>query len=495
MSINYSNIGNADHPSRIKRSSLLTPPVLAPVEAMSTRKTSRSLSLALIAIASAAFFPTAVQAVPSFARQTGMACIACHSEFPILTEFGRQFKLGGYTLSTNQTDLPPLAMMFTPSFTHTDKGQPGGAAPGYRNNNNFALNQASVFYNGRLFGPYAESLFGPSTADFLNHIGTFIQTTYDGVGHKWAWDNVEIRYANTGTIADQSLAWGVYLNNNPSLQDPWNTAPAWSYPFSGSSLGPSPGAATLIDGGLSQQVMGFGAYAMIANTVYLDVGAYHTLGTGFQKSLGVDPTGETQVSDLAPYWRAAYTKSFGSQSLEFGLIGLAANTYPGRDKSAGKDHMVDWGLDSQYQVSMGNHDITGLLSWIYETDRFNASQTLGGASNRTDHLWTGKAAIDYLYDKTYGGAVGYFTVNGSKDAAWHSESLTGSPKSDGLVFQLNYLPFNKGGGPAFWPKSNVKLSLQYVMYNRFDGAHSNYDGTGRNARDNNTLYLEAWIAF
>jgi hypothetical protein len=60
---------------------------------------------------------------------------------------------------------------------------------------------------------------------------------------------------------------------------------------------------------------------------------------------------------------------------------------------------------------------------------------------------------------------------------------------------VSYLPFNKGGGPAFWPRSNVKFSLQYVAYNRFNGARTNYDGAGSNARDNNTLYLECWIVF
>jgi hypothetical protein len=39
------------------------------------------------------------------------------------------------------------------------------------------------------------------------------------------------------------------------------------------------------------------------------------------------------------------------------------------------------------------------------------------------------------------------------------------------------------------------LSLQYTLYNHFNGAETNYDGAGANARDNNTLYLEAWIAF
>ncbi|HMA87318.1 MAG TPA: hypothetical protein VKP89_01085, partial [Burkholderiales bacterium] len=42
--------------------------------------------------------PTSAQAVPSFARQTGMACEACHTVYPQLTHYGRTFKANGYTL-------------------------------------------------------------------------------------------------------------------------------------------------------------------------------------------------------------------------------------------------------------------------------------------------------------------------------------------------------------------------------------------------------------
>jgi hypothetical protein len=33
------------------------------------------------------------------------------------------------------------------------------------------------------------------------------------------------------------------------------------------------------------------------------------------------------------------------------------------------------------------------------------------------------------------------------------------------------------------------------MYNKFNGGSTNYDGSGRNAKDNNTLYLLGWINF
>lgn len=56
-----------------------------------------ALSLATV-LAAAAFAPEA-SAVPSFARQTSMACSACHfQKFPVLNSFGRAFKASGYTL-------------------------------------------------------------------------------------------------------------------------------------------------------------------------------------------------------------------------------------------------------------------------------------------------------------------------------------------------------------------------------------------------------------
>ncbi|MFO7593875.1 MAG: hypothetical protein R6X15_07540 [Pseudomonadota bacterium] len=44
-------------------------------------------------------FVSVAQAVPSFARQTGMACVSCHANnFPALNAFGRSFRAQGYTM-------------------------------------------------------------------------------------------------------------------------------------------------------------------------------------------------------------------------------------------------------------------------------------------------------------------------------------------------------------------------------------------------------------
>jgi hypothetical protein len=462
---------------------------------MLTRQTSpasqrlrRVLAVTLAAIAGHAICaPSSAHALPSFARQTGLPCTKCHTNFPTLTPFGRDFKLNGYLKRSGERtgswqdvfkDVH-LAAMAMPSFTHTNAGQPGGAAPGdFGDNDNFAVTQYSLFYGGRLFWK----------------IGAFVQGTYDGVGHQWSIDNTDIRFADVTTLADRSLVYGVTFNNNPTVQDLWNTTPAWGFPFSASGLAPTPAAAALLQGGLSQQVLGIGTYALWDDLVYGEVTAYSTLGKNIQSSLGVDPTGEAQINGLAPYWRLALERTWGAHYLEVGHYGLWAGTYPGRDQSAGRDTTSDIAFDAQYQFFSAQHDVTVLTTFLHENDDWSASHKLGLTDRGTTVLNTFNLTGSYLYDKTYGLTVSFFDITGHRDAAFFANNPTGSPDSYGEIIQLDYLPFNKGGGPAFWPSSSVKLSLQYTLYQRFDGSHSNVDGAGRTASDNNTLYLEAWIA-
>src|SRR5271168_2683624 len=102
-------------------------------------------------------------AVPSFARQTGMACSACHTVFPELTPFGREFKLNGYVLdnmkqvtgidTTNRQTLglnsiPPISLMMQVSYTHTGAPLPDSAIAGALAKDGDLLfpQQVSLFY-------------------------------------------------------------------------------------------------------------------------------------------------------------------------------------------------------------------------------------------------------------------------------------------------------------------------------------------------------------
>src|SRR5208282_6731111 len=61
---------------------------------------SRCGTLALVMLGITCALPA--QALPIFARQTGMACLACHTVYPELTHFGRMFKLNGYQLDNGK---------------------------------------------------------------------------------------------------------------------------------------------------------------------------------------------------------------------------------------------------------------------------------------------------------------------------------------------------------------------------------------------------------
>jgi len=59
----------------------------------------KKVALSLAGVLAAAAFAPEASAIPAFARQTGMACSACHAQhFPVLNGFGRAFKSAGFTM-------------------------------------------------------------------------------------------------------------------------------------------------------------------------------------------------------------------------------------------------------------------------------------------------------------------------------------------------------------------------------------------------------------
>jgi hypothetical protein len=429
---------------------------------------------------------SSAHALPSYARQTGQGCPACHTNFPELTPFGREFKLRGYTMGGGDSPFP-IAAMAQGAFTNTQKSQPGGAAPHFGPNDNFSLEAASLFYGGKI----------------VDDIGAFVQATYSDTERTLAWDNVDIRYANSTTIGDRDLVYGITLNNNPTVEDIYNSTPAFGFPYVSASLAPTPAAATVLEGGLAQQVGGVGVYAMFDDTYYGLVSLYKTLPKHAQRHFGVDPTGEPEIDGVAPYWRFAVQQQWQDHLLSAGTFGLFADTFPGRERRAGTDSFVDTGLDAQYQFTRDPNVVTAQASWIHESQFLPASQALGLSEHRSNDLDSVKLAASYVYshdDASYGFTASRFWLNGSTDAGLYGQedvtgSANGSPDSRGWIFELDYMPFINRSPIKVWPWTQIKLSLQYTLYDKFNGASRNYDGAGRDASDNNTLMLSAWLAF
>ncbi|MGO9135163.1 MAG: cytochrome C [Methylovirgula sp.] len=414
--------------------------------------------------------------------QTGQPCSACHTAFPELTPYGREFKLMGYTAGGGLgfPKAPPVAAMVVPTFTHTEQNQDSPPTPDTYSNNNTVLQQASLFYGGQIYGD----------------LGAFVQGTYDRATQHVFLDNTDIRYAHAAQVFGINFIYGVDVNNNPTVQDVWNTTPAWSFPYLAATLAPQFGPpATMIEGGFAGQVVGAGVYMWWHDMVYAEISGYRSLSVSALQALGEPGAiGSTAIDGVAPYWRFAIAPTFGEHSFMIGTFGMAANEIPGRVYGFGTDQIVDIGFDAQYQFIHGKHAFEAKLSDIHEFAQYDSSFAQGAVANPTGNLNTFHGTVDYVFDNTYSFTASYFNVTGSNDAVLYANSLTGSPNSDGLIFDVAYLPFSHGG-PSFFPWVNARIGVSYTKYLTLYGGSTNFDGLGHNASDNNTLLTYAWVAF
>jgi hypothetical protein len=83
------------------------------------------LQLAVLAIATFVYVSPAT-AIPAFARKYSLRCTACHESWPVLNDFGRNFRDNGYQLRLGKDDTVtadpgywPVAIHVTPSYEYT----------------------------------------------------------------------------------------------------------------------------------------------------------------------------------------------------------------------------------------------------------------------------------------------------------------------------------------------------------------------------------------
>jgi hypothetical protein len=424
------------------------------------------------------------QAVPSFARQTGKPCSQCHTVAygPALTAYGRQFKLNGYVWGDAETIIPPIALMAQGGFTHTSKDQVEAPAAHFATNDNLSVDQVSLFYGGRI----------------TKSVGAFVQVTYSGEDRITTWDNLDVRYAHSVTFGSTPVVFGISVNNNPTVQDLWNSTPGWSYPYITSGLAPGPAAAPMVAGGLGQVVLGATAYAMVGDHFYLEAGGYRGLSDHWLSNVGLGPDANLHVDGVAPYWRATWQMDFGSNYVSVGSFGLNTKLHPDPTSPA-TDRFNDVGFDVTYQyVNDTGSALSADFTVIHEKQTLDATFAGGGSANSNNHLNTVGFDLTYAYQQTYVASFGLFNTSGSTDMGLYAPnpgdgSLSGSPDSRGYIVQVEYVPFGKLDSFAK-PWLNLRLGLQYTAYQRFNGAGSNYDGFGRSASDNNTLFGFFWFA-
>jgi len=361
--------------------------------------------------------------------------------------------------------VPPLSAMTQISVSNLKK-----AIPGTQNTNVELPQQLSLFLSG---------LITPK-------LGAFIQLTYDQQGAAIGIDNVDIRYANQTQLVSKDFAYGFTLNNNPSVEDLWNSTPAWGYPYASSGVAPSPSASTLIDGALAQQVAGIGTYGLFDNLVYAEFSMYRSAPQGVADP--PDATANMIVKGVVPYWRLALQHQWSGYYVELGTIGLSANMYP-TGISGSTNRYTDTGFDLQVEHSISSINLILHSRWIHENQMLNASYESGDAGNTKSSLNSFKIDGSIYFDRGLGFTLAYYSTTGSSDMTVYAPapvtgSQTGKPDSNGYIMQFDCAPWK-----------NIQFSLQYVLNNKFNGTKINYDGSGRNASDNNSIYLLTWINF
>jgi len=432
------------------------------------------------------------QAVPSFALQTGQPCTACHigAYGPQLTAFGRAFKIGGYVQTGGQgwTSNIPLSIMVLGSFTNTARNQPSPPQPHYADNNNATLDQVNAFLGGHIG----------------ENVGGLIQVTYSGISRGFNLDNTDLRAAFSVPFGNTDVLLGVDVNNGPTVQDPYNSSYAWGYPYVGSRLAPTPSAQPLLAGGLAGNSIGVTTYAWYDRSLYLEGGGYKTFSPHWLSFTG-NAYGPGATAHVAPYARAAYEWNWAGQSAHVGGIFLRSALNPATgafssDRFNGSDTYTDTALDAGYQyLGDGTWTASALGIFNHEYDRLTASSALGGSSRSGNTLNQARVNVSGYYQQTYGATVAWAESWGTANpllypAAPVVGSANGRPSSTAFILEGDYVPFGKAESWAR-PWVNLKLGVQYTIYTQFNGGRTNYDGFGRNAGDNNTLYVFAWFIF
>jgi hypothetical protein len=498
---------------------------------------------------------TNAHALPSFARQTGQACVACHTSWPELTPYGRYFKLSGYTLGRNlwveaahKESFPPLSIMLQYGVTWINKptqltgdtdpvtglpvSTPVAGTPD--RNDDPLFPGGSVFLGGK----------------FTDYLGAFMQWTLDtqatdangnNVANKFVADNTDFRAVYQTSLSGKELILGLDLNNNPTVQDASNSTPAWGFPFTSSPIAPGIPAEPIITG-LGAVATGYGVYAFWDKMLYGEISFYQA-SDGIFSFLGagapVGQPGGTRLSGTNPYWRLYVTKEWGPHNVLVGTYGMQVNVFPDPQFPEGAtDKFTDYGFDAQYQYITDPHVLTLHANYIHEkqswsgsslyspntltaqalgaplTQTFAQSLGVGGPAvaptNSSDSLNSFKIWATYYYQRKYGATVAAFTTSGSSDPGLYgiedanltallgtSVLTTTTPNTSGYILELDWLPFQDVKSDFYSApyNSNLRLMLQYTGFTKVQGTTSNIDGFGRSASANNSLFLNLWVAF
>ena len=434
------------------------------------------------------------EAVPSFARQLKKPCTACHTIWPELNAYGRQFKVKAYTdaspdwgtIHKDRLDLFtvfPLSVhiLYRPYQMDSDGTAMGPKGPV----NNTELQNAHIILAGRIY-KYA-GIFTQTSGAKAMKWGIFKL----GFWHPIAGNPVQILFfRGLATSSDPFASLGGWDRNFNSTDAaiPWVLAKGWTGGIWG---GDNYGIA--LDGFLHLPISTSGS--LYWDLTGLRSGAPETdadlLGNADLSEIpsnpftGGTPTGtvDNTQQPVGGYARLAWDQKLSNGWVTFGGMLYSAPTDVENPTTGtfGRTRIVREYIDASTELDYGMHSMV-LGRAIYGHGEESGLTPFGavagsglgpGDKRRFDG---GAVEASYWYDRTYGVVGGYnFVSNHDVQAAdWDPAGRQGS-----WYASVNYLPM-----------LNVKVQLEYAeTLTDYVAGNSLTDGNGHASPSNETDHL------
>lgn len=334
---------------------------------------------------------TESQAVPAFARQTSMACQACHfPSFPTLNAFGRSFKVGGFTLTGAQEQIEddglslPSVMNMSLITKFRYQKTNGGTADGTDKGEFQLPDEAALLVGGRV----------------SENIGFLLEADLNGAeGHFLSF---KVPVAFKGAKADFQIT-----------------------PFMTDALGAGYGLELLNTGALRSQRQGEDRSKMFAQQ-YLGLGAGAAEGVTFAAA---NPNGFVNATLFAPhhgnasgvtfakYLRAAWTPTVGKWDAALGFQHYSgkvdAAEVDGVDLYAGD--VKGWAIDGQMQGDLAGKPFGLYAAYgkVPSGSLINGTGMSAAATTTDKKAWNLNANWDVVPNK-FNLILGYMSADNGK---------------------------------------------------------------------------------
>ncbi|MDO8414298.1 MAG: hypothetical protein Q7S51_10980 [Gallionellaceae bacterium] len=273
----------------------------------------KKIILALASVLTSAMFAPEASAVPAFARQMGMACSGCHFQsFPILTSYGKSFKMGGFTEMGTQGKIEgdqglsipdTLNMAVVMKVRYQKTNGPKLVAPGYDSN------------NGRYDVPDEFALFAAGRV--AENIGALIEVSIAGAAH--------------AGIANFKVPFVYDLGSAKLGVVPFSGDAGAAYGFDLFATGSNTTGRAIENGQGYSAARYLNTHTEVTGAaIYVANADFHINVTPWFQGSQLSAVGTTEATALGGrYLRAAWTPSMAGWDLGLGVQRFSGNSFKG----------------------------------------------------------------------------------------------------------------------------------------------------------------------